>query len=31
MGPITRTLQQHFLDIVHGRAPDAHGWLTGVG
>ena len=30
MGPITRTLQQHFLDIVHGRAPDAHDWLTYV-
>jgi branched-chain amino acid aminotransferase len=30
MGPVTRTLQQHFLDIVHGRAPDSYGWLTAV-
>ena len=30
MGPITRTLQQRFLDVVHGRAPDPHGWLSHV-
>ena len=29
-GPVTRALQQKFLDIVHGRVPDAHGWLTYV-
>ena len=29
-GPVTRALQQKFLDIVHGRAPDEHGWLTYV-
>ncbi len=30
VGPITRTLQQQFLDIVNGRARDVHGWLTPV-
>jgi branched-chain amino acid aminotransferase len=30
VGPITRRLQQHFLDVVHGRVPDGHGWLTHV-
>jgi branched-chain amino acid aminotransferase len=30
VGPVTRQLQQHFLDVVHGRAPDLHGWLTHV-
>lgn len=29
-GAITHQLQQRFLDIVHGAAPDAHGWLTDV-
>jgi branched-chain amino acid aminotransferase len=29
-GPITRTLQKRFLDVVHGRAADEHGWLTYV-
>ncbi|HEX2168477.1 MAG TPA: aminotransferase class IV, partial [Longimicrobiales bacterium] len=29
-GPITRALQQKFLDIVYGRAADEHGWLTYV-
>jgi branched-chain amino acid aminotransferase len=29
-GPVTRALQQKFLDIVHGRMPDEHGWLTYV-
>lgn len=30
VGPITKKLQRRFLDIVQGRAPDAHGWLTRV-
>ncbi len=30
VGPITRRLQQRFLDIVNGRSPDAYGWLTHV-
>jgi branched-chain amino acid aminotransferase len=29
-GPVTQRLQADFLDITHGRAPDAHGWLTHV-
>jgi branched-chain amino acid aminotransferase len=29
-GEVTRVLQQRFLDIVHGRAADTHGWLTYV-
>jgi branched-chain amino acid aminotransferase len=29
-GPITRQIQQRFLDIAHGRADDVHGWLTRV-
>jgi branched-chain amino acid aminotransferase len=29
-GPITQQLQQRFLDVVRGAAPDAHGWLTYV-
>lgn len=29
-GPITHQLQQRFLDIVHGTAPDTFGWLTSV-
>ena len=29
-GPVTRVLQKRFLDIVHGRAADDHGWLTHV-
>jgi branched-chain amino acid aminotransferase len=29
-GPITRVLQKRFLDIVHGRTADDHGWLTHV-
>jgi branched-chain amino acid aminotransferase len=28
VGPITRRIQQRYLDIVNGRAADAHGWLT---
>jgi branched-chain amino acid aminotransferase len=27
-GPITRHLQQRFLDVAHGRVEDVHGWLT---
>lgn len=30
VGPVTRRLQKRFLDIVNGRAPDTHGWLTFV-
>jgi branched-chain amino acid aminotransferase len=30
VGPVTRRLQQHFLDVVQGRLPDVHGWLTHV-
>ena len=29
-GPITETIQKRFFDIVHGREPDTHGWLTYV-
>lgn len=28
VGPITRRIQQRYLDIVNGRIPDTHGWLT---
>ncbi len=28
VGPITRRIQQRYLDIVNGRVPDVHGWLT---
>jgi branched-chain amino acid aminotransferase len=30
MGPVTQMLQKRFMDIVHGLAPDTHGWLTHV-
>lgn len=30
MGPVTRKIQTAFLDLVHGRVPDRHGWLTPV-
>lgn len=30
MGPVTRQLQQRYLDIARGRAPDTHGWLSHV-
>ncbi|MFW6080104.1 MAG: branched chain amino acid aminotransferase, partial [Gemmatimonadota bacterium] len=30
VGPVTKRLQKRFLDIVHGRSPDVHGWLTRV-
>ena len=29
-GPVTAAIQQRFYDIIHGRAPDTHGWLTYV-
>ena len=29
-GPITGTIQQRFFDIIAGREPDTHGWLTYV-
>ena len=29
-GPITAAIQQRFYDIINGRAPDTHGWLTYV-
>ena len=30
-GPVTRMLQERFMDTVRGRIPNAHGWLTPVG
>ncbi len=27
-GPVTKLLQKQFFEIVNGRAPDRHGWLT---
>ena len=27
-GPITRTIQRHFFEIVNSEIPDRHGWLT---
>jgi branched-chain amino acid aminotransferase len=29
-GPVTRRVQERFLDIVHGRVADRNGWLTYV-
>ncbi len=29
-GPLTRALQERFLDAVRGRLPDPYGWLTRV-
>lgn len=29
-GPVTRRLQERFLDAVHGRPADRYGWLTPV-
>jgi branched-chain amino acid aminotransferase len=29
-GPVTRRLQRHFLDLVHGRLADERGWLLHV-
>ncbi len=28
VGPVTRAMQQDFFDIVNGKVPDRHGWLT---
>lgn len=30
-GPVTTAIQQRFFDIIQGRVPDEHGWLTYVG
>jgi len=30
VGPITRRIQERFMDIVHGAVDDVHGWLTPV-
>jgi branched-chain amino acid aminotransferase len=27
-GPVSTLMQTQYLDIVHGRVDDAHGWLT---
>jgi branched-chain amino acid aminotransferase len=29
-GPITEQIQRRYLDVVHGRVADRHGWLTHV-
>jgi branched-chain amino acid aminotransferase len=29
-GPVTKRIQQQFMSIVTGRAPDPHHWLTPV-
>ncbi len=29
-GPVTATIQQRFFDVINGRVPDTHGWLTFV-
>jgi branched-chain amino acid aminotransferase len=29
-GPITKALQDAFFDVIEGRVPDRHGWLTYV-
>ena len=29
-GEITKQLQRTFLDLVHGKGADTHGWLTHV-
>ena len=29
-GPITAAIQERFYDVIHGRAPDTHGWLNYV-
>ncbi len=31
VGPTTAILQRAFFDVVEGRSPDVHGWLTPVG
>ena len=29
-GPITKAIQQAFFDVINGKAPDRHGWLSYV-
>jgi branched-chain amino acid aminotransferase len=29
-GPLTKTLQERFFDVVEGKTPDVYGWLTYV-
>jgi branched-chain amino acid aminotransferase len=29
-GPVTEALQHRFFDVINGRVPDTHGWLTYV-
>jgi branched-chain amino acid aminotransferase len=29
-GPVTAAIQKAFFDVIHGRTPDTHGWLTFV-
>lgn len=29
-GPVTEAIQQRFFDVIYGRQPDTHGWLTYV-
>jgi branched-chain amino acid aminotransferase len=29
-GPVTQALQQAFFDVINGKSPDSHGWLTYV-
>ncbi len=29
-GPVTTKLQQRFFDVVNGRAPEYHHWLSKV-
>jgi len=29
-GPVTAVIQNRFFDVINGRAPDTHGWLTYV-
>jgi hypothetical protein len=30
VGEVTKQIQRTFLDLVHGKAEDTHGWLTFV-
>ena len=29
-GPVTEALQRAFFDVINGKVPDSHGWLTYV-
>ena len=29
-GPVTQAIQHRFFDVINGRVPDTHGWLTFV-